>query len=70
VINRGIIAFSRSMRNSEADSIALEEIYQALGFMHDIKIPAYRNRSIFDDWGGAVTTLQRQDAMVLHRKYP
>ncbi|MFK7753109.1 MAG: hypothetical protein AB8B51_11235, partial [Sedimentitalea sp.] len=47
VINRGIIAFSRSMRNSEADSIALEEIYQALGFMHDIKIPAYRNRSIF-----------------------
>ena len=68
-IKRGVIAFSRSLRRSEIRSIALEELYQAMGFMHDIKNPAYRNKSIFDDWGSAITKLTGQDSMVLRRKY-
>lgn len=48
----------------------LEEITQALGFMTDIRNPAYDGVSVFSEDSNAAKTLGPQDIMALRRHYP
>ena len=69
-ITRAGIVLSRDLRPHDAASVILEEIVQSLGLIYDIRNPAYRNRSIFDEDGNAVTSLRAQDVVALRRHYP
>ena len=69
-ITRATIVFSTNLPISQYESAMLEELTQALGFMTDIRNPAYDGVSIFSEDSNASKTLGPQDIMVLRRHYP
>lgn len=69
-ISTAAVALSADVRRRSIRSVMLEEIVQALGLSTDIRGPAYRGKSIFDEDTNAVTQLEGQDADALRRHYP
>lgn len=69
-ISTAAVALSADVRRRSIRSVMLEELVQALGLSTDIRGPAYRGRSIFDEDTNAVTQLLGQDADALRRHYP
>lgn len=69
-ISTAAVALSADVRRRSIRSVMLEELVQALGLSTDIRGPAYRGRSIFDEDTNAVTQLIGQDAEALRRHYP
>lgn len=69
-IQRAWVLLTQSLTPETAHSVVLEEMTQALGFLFDVRGPAYANQSIFDEDGSVVTRLDGQDAAVLTMKYP
>ena len=69
-ITRAGIVLSRDLDPRDAASVILEEIVQSLGLIWDIRNPAYRNRSIFDEDSNRVTALRGQDIIALRQHYP
>lgn len=69
-ITRAVIAFSTNLSIRQYESAMLEEITQALGFMTDIRNPAYDGVSVFSEDSNAAKTLGPQDIMALRRHYP
>ncbi|SDN47445.1 Protein of unknown function [Lutimaribacter pacificus] len=69
-ITRAIIAFSTNLSIRQYESAMLEEVTQALGFMTDIRNPAYDGVSVFSEDSNAAKTLGPQDIMALRRHYP
>lgn len=69
-ISTAAVALSADVRRRSIRSILLEELVQALGLATDIRGPAYRGKSIFDEDSNAVTRLEGQDREALRRHYP
>jgi hypothetical protein len=69
-ITRAGIVLSRDLNPRHAASVILEEIVQSLGLIWDIRNPAYRDRSIFDEDSNRVTALRGQDIIALRQHYP
>ena len=68
-IRRGVILISRDLRADEAHSVLLEELVQSMGLRWDIRDPAYRGRSIFDEDSNLVRRLSGQDRTALRMHY-
>ena len=68
-ITYATIAFSRSLDPGVIRSIALEEMFQALGFVYDIDNPSYRAKSLLDEHGSEVEQISGQDLTALRLKY-
>ncbi len=69
-ITRAAIVLSRDLSPRDAASVILEEIVQSLGLIWDIRNPAYRDASIFDEDSNRVTALRGQDIIALRQHYP
>ena len=69
-ILRAWIVFTQSLTPETAPSVVLEELFQSLGFLFDVRGPHYAGRSILDEDGSAVKSLTGQDARLLSMKYP
>jgi hypothetical protein len=61
---------SQDISEDDLPSVALEELFQCLGFIYDIENRYYEGRSILSQDSNATTTLAGQDRMILHRLYP
>ncbi|MEM6340959.1 MAG: hypothetical protein AAF729_07405 [Pseudomonadota bacterium] len=68
-ITEAAIAFSHRLDVSDVNSIALEELFQALGFIYDIDNPAYLTRSIVYEKDSFLERLGEQDIRALKTKY-
>jgi hypothetical protein len=69
-ITRAEILISTAITDADLPSAMLEEITQALGFLHDIDGPAYEGVSILSQTSNATTTIAGQDAALLRWFYP
>jgi hypothetical protein len=69
-LTEATILIARDIAANEINSIVLEEITQALGFLYDIENPDYENVSIFAQDSNTVLTIAGQDAAVLRLYYP
>ncbi len=69
-ISSAAVALSADVRRRSIRSVMLEELVQAMGLPTDIRGPAYRGQSIFDEDSNAVIRLTGQDAAALRRHYP
>lgn len=69
-ISTAVVALSADVHRRSIRSILLEELVQALGLATDIRGPAYRGKSIFDEDSNAVTRFEAQDREALRRHYP
>ncbi len=68
-ITRAGIVLSGDLAPHDAASVILEEIVQSLGLVWDLRNPAYRNRSIFDEDSNSIVALRGQDAMAIRTHY-
>lgn len=68
-ITEAAIAFSHRLDVSDVNSIALEDLFQALGFIYDIDNPAYLTRSIVYEKDSFLERLGEQDIRALKTKY-
>jgi len=68
-ITRAAVVFSTTLETRAYESAMLEELTQAMGLVTDIKGPAYRGVSVFDQETNAATELASQDIMALRRHY-
>ena len=66
VITKAEILISIGITDTDLPSAMLEEITQSLGFLHDIDGPAYEGISILSQTSNATTTIEGQDAALLH----
>ncbi len=69
-LTRAAIVFPQDIDAIGLQSIALEELTQAMGLLTDIDNRWYEQRSIFSETSNSVTRLGPQDQMVLRRHYP
>jgi hypothetical protein len=69
LITRAKIVFSTNLPIRQYESAMLEEVVQALGFMTDIRNPAYEGVSVFSEDSNAAKQLGPQDIMALRRHY-
>lgn len=69
-LTRCAIVFPQDIAMHDLQSVALEELTQALGLRTDIDNPWYEPLSVFSENSNAVTRLGRQDIMALQRHYP
>jgi hypothetical protein len=64
------IVYAGDMPPSSRLPVVLEELTQALGFLWDVRNPAYDQTSVFSEDSNSVARLGPQDRMVLLRHYP
>jgi hypothetical protein len=69
-LTRAAIVFPRNIEWDGLDSIALEELTQAMGLRTDIDNPWYETRSVFSETSNSVAQLGQQDIMAVQRHYP
>jgi hypothetical protein len=69
-IEEAMIVISAGLAADAMESVVLEELTQALGFLTDLEGRAYAETSIFSETSNAVTRLLGQDRMVVRRHYP
>lgn len=69
-ISRAVIALSHGHIASAHQSIMLEELFQALGFMSDIKGHAYSESTITYEYSNKMFALGEQDKAALRMHYP
>lgn len=69
-IVEAVVLISTSISDADLTSVMLEEITQALGFLHDIDNPYYEGVSILSQTSNATTRLAGQDARILRMHYP
>ena len=69
-ITEASMLISQDISEEDLPSVALEELFQCLGFIYDIENRYYEGRSILSQDSNATTTLAGQDRMILHRLYP
>ncbi|MFT4150067.1 MAG: DUF2927 domain-containing protein, partial [Paracoccaceae bacterium] len=69
-IFEGSIVIAADIAEDQIDSVVLEEVFQALGFLYDVKDPHYEGRSILAQDSSTTVRLQGQDRMLLLRSYP
>lgn len=69
-ITRSAIVITQWISVRDLNSVALEEIVQALGLLQDVDGPAYARRSIFAENDNLTVKLRGQDTMVVRRHYP
>lgn len=69
-ITRAGIAIAADIAADEMDSVVLEELFQTLGFLHDIDNPDYEGVSILSETSNQTTTITGQDRKVLRMHYP
>jgi len=68
-IERAAVVFSTTLPTPDYEGVMLKKMTQAMGLMTDIKGPAYRGVSVFDQETNAATELASQDIMALRRHY-
>jgi hypothetical protein len=69
-IKKGEVKISLAVPDHGVNSVVLEEIFQALGFVTDVSGAPYNGVSILSESSNAVTTISGQDRMLLLRHYP
>lgn len=69
-IMRGGIAIAADIGSEEMDSVVLEELFQTLGFIHDIDSPSYEGVSILSESSNQTTRIKGQDRKTLLMHYP
>ncbi|SHJ14210.1 DUF2927 domain-containing protein [Wenxinia saemankumensis] len=69
-ITEGRILMADDLPQDEVYPVLLEELTQSLGFMIDIRNPAYERDSVFSEDSNSVTRLGAQDRAALRRHYP
>ena len=69
-ITHAVVALARDISRQAVASVLLEELTQALGLTTDLRNPAYRRQSVFDEDGNSVTRLAGQDRRALQLHYP
>jgi hypothetical protein len=67
LITHAKIDFSTNLPIRQYESAMLEEVMQALGFMTDIRNPAYEGVSVFSEDSNPERQLGPQDIMALRR---
>lgn len=69
LITFAAIAMSSSLDPTDVQSIAVEETFQALGFINDIDNPEYAARTILYEGGNVLEALSELDIQALRTKY-
>jgi len=69
-ISNAEIRISDEILDRDIQSVVLEEIFQGLGFLTDIRGKDYAGRSILSETSNATVTIGGQDQMLLFRHYP
>lgn len=69
-ITKATILISAHIQRRDIASVVLEELFQSLGFRHDVEGAYYHTRSILAENSNATTQIKGQDAAILRLHYP